>query len=910
MALRGRSQRAPLTTMQVAAGSMQQITMASDPELFRVAVELCPDAILIHTDGRITYANKAAAALLGAATPESLLQHLVFEFIDPASRGLAQERTAALRAGQAVPPVQMRWLRVDQSVVEVEASAWGANTPDGFAVHVFLRDIRERKFNERKIERLSNLYRALGRTAQAAAAARSSRELFEEVCRTAVEYGRLQTSWIALIDTRKKCLVSAACSGPGQAYCNNVRIQVDPQRPDPQGLFGRALESGEPLICNDLERETLSRPWPDLESALEFRAVAIFPLRQGDQIVGAITHYAEEIDFFDVELTDLLGRMAREVNHALERLSAEQQQRETEAALLAQQRSVSVLMANLPGMVYRCRDDEKWTFEFVSQGCADLTGYSVEELLDCTALSFDAITHPADRDFVDVEVRKALDAHTRYTLEYRVVMRDGHVKWVWDNGIGIHDEDGRRVGVEGFVTDVTPVRRYREQLAHHAHYDNLTGLANRTLVFDRIAEAMSQAKLHQRLAALLFIDIDQFKLINDSLGHSAGDELLKVAADRLASCVRDGDTVARLGGDEFVLLLVDQASESSVRASAERVLKTMAVPYRIQGNEFIATCSVGVVLYPNDGDDPETLIKNAEAAMYRAKSGGRDAYHMFTPEINAQLSERITLEGELRRALQNEEFVLHYQPKVALPNGRLMGAEVLVRWNHPQRGLLMPGRFIGIAEETGLIAPLGDWILRESARQAVRWRRAGIDLQILSVNLSARQFRQNDLIENVRAALNETGLDPGCLDLELTESLMMENTETYIKRLHALKNLGVQLSVDDFGTGYSSLSYLKRFPVDRLKIDKSFVRDIVTDPGDAAIAQAIIRLGQILGLIVTAEGVETDEQLAFLRRHHCDEAQGYYFSPPLDAAAFEGLWRRGLLAPPAWTQSPALPAVV
>jgi EAL domain-containing protein (putative c-di-GMP-specific phosphodiesterase class I) len=336
----------------------------------------------------------------------------------------------------------------------------------------------------------------------------------------------------------------------------------------------------------------------------------------------------------------------------------------------------------------------------------------------------------------------------------------------------------------------------------------------------------------------------------------------------------------------------------------------MAQPYQVLGNEFATTCSIGVSLFPQDGEDVETLLKHADAAMYRAKAMGRNGFHFFTEEINATLTGRLSLERDLRRAIQADEFLLHYQPKVALRSGTLIGAEALVRWAHPEQGLLSPVHFIPLAEETGLILPLGERILRQACVQARAWLDAGLELRLMSVNISARQFHQHDLVQRVADVLSETGLRPEYLELELTESMMMADAEEEVSRLNALKALGVQLSVDDFGTGYSSLSYLKRFPVDRLKIDKSFVRDIVTDPGDAAIAQAVIRLGQILGLVVTAEGVETDEQLAFLRRHGCDEAQGYYFSPPLPPDAFVELWRRGLLAPTGWATYSELPAVV
>ncbi|HYL19008.1 MAG TPA: EAL domain-containing protein, partial [Burkholderiales bacterium] len=435
-------------------------------------------------------------------------------------------------------------------------------------------------------------------------------------------------------------------------------------------------------------------------------------------------------------------------------------------------------------------------------------------------------------------------------------------------------------------------KSYRERLQHQASHDALTGLANRNLLQARLRQAIAQAERQQDGLAVVFMDLDNFKYLNDSLGHSAGDELLKMVAHRLKACVREGDTVVRLGGDEFVLLLLNQSSAESVGQVVRRVFEKTSEPYFIAGREFNTSASLGVSLYPQDGTDAEALLKNADAAMYRAKADGRNNYQFFTAQINAALSERIALEHGLRRALEHGEFELDYQPKVELATGRLIGAEALLRWRHPEHGLLSPARFIPVAEETGLIVPLGEWILRAACTQAQRWRDSGLDLKMLSVNISARQFRSRDLVEQITGVLTQTGLPAACLDLEITESLMMEDVEAFIVLLRELKTLGVQLSVDDFGIGYSSLNYLKQFPVDRLKIDRSFVCDIASDPGDAAIVQAVIQLGHVLGLAVTAEGVETSEQLAFLRRHGCDEGQGYHFSKPLAPAEFEALLRK------------------
>jgi diguanylate cyclase (GGDEF)-like protein/PAS domain S-box-containing protein len=877
---------------------------------FRAAVDLSPDAILMHAEGRLVYANAAAARLLRAESPEQILGLNPVDMVAGGFQELAQARTEKLLRGEPVPVVDMRWVRLDGSEFDAEVSAAPLATADGIIIQVFVRDVSERKQAQRKIERLTSLYHALSRTAHAASHAKSRQTLFEEVCQIAMGFGRLQTTWIGLADHARSRIVPVAASGPGEAYCRQITVSLDDSVPEGRGLMASTVREGRPFLCNDVRCEPRARPWLERMLSFGFRSYAVFPLREQGEVVGCITHYANETGFFDGDLTDLLGRMADEVCQALDRLALERTRDAAEAALREQERRLTTMMGNLPGMVYRARFDARWTMDFVSEGCLELTGYRPDELVRSRHVCYEEITHPDDRGYVRAEIGRALETQARYTVEYRIVTRDGREKWVWENGLGIYDQRGEVEAMEGFIADITQIKRYREQLEHQAHHDTLTGLANRTLLNDRLQQAVAHCQRQRTMLALLFIDLDHFKLINDSLGHSVGDELLKLAANRLVACVREGDTVARLGGDEFVLVLVDQPDAQAVSHAVERVLEAMAQPYRVHGKEFATTCSIGVSLYPGDGVDGETLLKNADAAMYRAKADGRNSFHFFTAEINARLSERLALERDLRRALQSNELILHYQPKVDLVNGVLIGAEALVRWNHPEMGVLSPARFIPIAEETGLIVPMGEWILRQASLQARQWRDAGLDFKLLSVNLSARQFRQRDVVQQVANVLDSTGLPVDCLDLELTESLMLENVEEYILRLQALKDLGVQLSVDDFGTGYSSLSYLKRFPVDRLKIDKSFVRDIVSDSGDAAIAQAVIRLGQILGMVVTAEGVETEEQLTFLRRHGCDEAQGYFFSPPLPPDAFVTLWRQGLLAPASWARFEGLPAIV
>jgi diguanylate cyclase (GGDEF)-like protein len=434
-------------------------------------------------------------------------------------------------------------------------------------------------------------------------------------------------------------------------------------------------------------------------------------------------------------------------------------------------------------------------------------------------------------------------------------------------------------------------KRYQEQIEHQANYDGLTGLPNRNLLLDRLQQAVF-AQRQVRSIAVVFIDLDHFKFINDSLGHNAGDKLLQQMAERLRSVVRDGDTVSRLGGDEFILILNDQPNEEVMFRAMQRIINKVSEPVNIDGRELVVTCSAGVSLHPQDGPDIETLLKNADAAMYRAKEHGRNNFQFYTAEMNRLVNERLALESSLRRALERNELLLHYQPKLNLESGAIVGVEALVRWQHPEWGLMSPDRFIPLAEETGLIMQIGEWVLRTACAQNRTWQDAGLPPITVSVNLSARQFRQEGLVKMVSKILSDTGLSADHLEMELTESIVMHNAEAAIAILKGLKELGIQLSVDDFGTGYSSLSYLRNLPIGILKIDRAFVRDISAHAGrgdDGLLAQAIISLGHSLKLKVIAEGVENETQLKFLKAHRCDEGQGFYFSHPLPPAECEKL---------------------
>ena len=524
-----------------------------------------------------------------------------------------------------------------------------------------------------------------------------------------------------------------------------------------------------------------------------------------------------------------------------------------------------------------------------------ITGYSSQEVIGRNARLLQG-TDLAQPELITI--RAALHDERPCHVVLRNYRKDGSMYWSELNISPVRNDAGAVTHYIGVHSDITAAKTHQDELARQANHDSLTGLPNRNLLWDRIDHACTRTQRYGDFAAVAFVDLDNFKVVNDSLGHSLGDHLLRAVAARLESALRAMDTVARLGGDEFVLVLSDHKSAQSVSGELQRIVASFSQPFAVDGRDVYITASIGVALFPQDAKDPEALMKYAELAMYRAKEGGRNAYQMYTAELQTKVTERLALESKLRRALERGEFSLHYQPQVDLRTNRIFGCEALLRWNQPDLGMVSPAKFISLAEETGLIVPIGEWVVRTACLQNKAWQNASLPFVTVAVNISARQFREKNLLQVVAKILAETGLDPKYLELEVTESVIMHDAHNAIADLQAFRDMGVKLSVDDFGTGYSSLSYLKRFPVDRLKIDQSFVRDINADADDAAIAQAVVTLGHTMNLRVIAEGVETAEQLAFLRRNQCDEMQGYLFGKPVPAHEFGKLLESGRTLPP------------
>jgi diguanylate cyclase (GGDEF)-like protein/PAS domain S-box-containing protein len=575
------------------------------------------------------------------------------------------------------------------------------------------------------------------------------------------------------------------------------------------------------------------------------------------------------------------------VEDITERKSTEFGLRAAEEALFEEKERAQVTLNSIGDAVLTT--DLRGKVTYLNLVAEALTGWSREEALGRPLSEVFRIIDATTRQASANPAQRAIEADKTVGLAADCVLlrRDGFEFAIEDSAAPIHNRDGRVSGAVIVFHDVSESRAMIQNMAHLAQHDFLTGLPNRVLLTERLSQAIGLAHRHGKQVALLFLDLDYFKHINDSLGHAIGDQLLQSVADRLTTCVRATDTVCRQGGDEFVILLAEIEHPQDAAHVAEKLLAALATSQLLGGHELHVTPSIGISVYPEDAHTVDTLMQNADTAMYHAKSSGRNNYQFFRADMNTRAVRRLFVESGLRRALKQGEFVLHYQPQIDLASGAMTGTEALVRWLDPDLGLIYPEQFVPIAEECGLIVPIGRWVLREACRQVQAWLHMGLRAVPVSVNISAVEFRHKHFLEGVDLILQETGLAPRYLELELTESVLMDDAESSASVLEALKAMGVQIAIDDFGTGYSSLSYLRRFPIDTLKIDQSFVRDIATHADATTIVSAMIGMGRNLKQRVIAEGVETHEQFAFLQTQLCDEGQGFHFSHPLSAGDFK-----------------------
>lgn len=805
---------------------------------YRALIEQIPAVTLTFDDDRphhALYVSPQVEGLLGYGPEEwQTKPQLWQEFIHPddLDRVRAEMRRAS-EAGHAFV-TEYRMLRRDGRTIWVRDEAVLVRDPDGQRLfwQVMVTDITRQRLAEEEIRYQAHLLDVVDQAVIAA-----------EIDGTIVYWNRFAEQ----LYCRTK---DEAIGMRAQDAITTVSTSDDAEH-----IF-RCLEAGESWTGEFVVRDREGREFPALvtESPVFDEHGALVGL------VGVSIDISEQ----------------KQVERERER--AERMLRDAEARYRS-------LVENMPAVTYIRTCDEVSVVTYVSPQVETVLGYSPEE---CENQAFwREITHPEDQELLRAEEESANPSETSFHSEYRVFAQDGRTVWLRDEAVQVSDELGAPLYWQGVLLDITDRKELEGELTHQAFHDMLTGLPNRALFLDRAGHARDRSRRSRASLAILFIDLDNFKIVNDSLGHTVGDQLLVAAADRLQRCLREGDTAARFGGDEFAVLLEDISGPDIITGVADRIVEGFQQPFTLQGREVFITPSIGIAVGGRGSDEPEDLLRNADAAMYRAKRLGKARYEVFDPSMTVYAIRRLELENDLRRAIERDEFVLHYHPLVNLESGAITGLEALVRWNHPARGLVPPAEFIRIAEETGLILPIGRWVLDEACRQAREWHRE-LGQQTpptMAVNLSGRQFNDPNLVEHVASALSRSGLDPSHLVLEITESAMVEEYQSALQILNALSDLGVTIAIDDFGTGYSSLGVLRSFPVDALKIDRSFIDGLRADPSDTVIVSGIIGLARAMNLRVVAEGIETAAQLRQVRDLGCQIGQGYYFGKPMTAAA-------------------------
>ena len=816
-------------------------------ERYRAVIENLAEAVIIRDmRGHVIALNAAAERLYGSAqllgsagTAPGWLR------LRPDGTALPADETPSAvtrRTGEAVSDFVMGLQRPDRTIAWVSANSRGirdARTGALVGVVVSATDITAKLMAERALRENEERYRLV----------------IENLAEGVIIRDRSGQIVVAnesaarILGTTRQALIGTAAPGYVRGFVDEAGQPVPPD----DLHFSRVLRTGESLlgVVIGVDRHDASRIWISCNMR---------PLLQP----GASEPQGVVTSFLDITAA--------------------------RAATLALKESEERFAYAVRGS-----SDGIWDWDsasgrfYISPRLKELLGYQDHELPNERRVLFDRL-HPADRPLVEAAIEAHFVRREPFDIEARHRHRDGEYRWFRIRAQASWDERGKPVRFSGANTDVTDRKRVEAQLNYLANHDTLTGLPNRTLFLDRLAGGIARARRADRLLALLFFDLDRFKEINDNLGHHAGDAVLREVAARVSARLRETDTLARLAGDEFTAILEDIARPEDAAAVAAQIQAAIAAaPIVCEGQEIYVGASIGIALFPADAQSPEELLKCADAAMYMAKRDGGRTFQLFTRGAHCTQPDRLALEARLRRALDRHELFLEYQPQIEVCSNRIVGAEALIRWRNPELGLIPPQRFISLAEETGLIVPIGEWVLATACRQAAQWRAAGLPVSTIAVNLSPRQFRHRDLVGWIESVLAETGLEPGALELEITEGTIMQQTHATVSLLERLDTLGVRIAVDDFGTGYSSLAYLKRFPVHKLKVDRAFVRELTSGQDDAAIVAAITTMARALHILTLAEGVETEAQLAVLRDLGCNEYQGFLFSRPLAAEAFAAL---------------------
>ncbi|WP_084190976.1 EAL domain-containing protein [Methylomarinum vadi] len=768
--------------------------------------------------------------------------------------------------------------RKDGSLYPVEVNLQFHDDLEQPVFYAVINDISERKASEDKINRLNHLYATLSQINQAIVKIDNEKELFQSICRITVEFGRVQMAWIGVRndDNRITPVVSV---GEYKSYVEQLKITLHPDDPLAQGPTAQAYLSGQIIASNDFPNDQTTEPWHELARLSQWGSSCAVPILRGGETYAVLNVYTSESNYFDQEIIRLFDEMKEDLSFALDSYDREMARRQAEENLklsdkVFQQSQDAILIC-----------DQNNSIISINPAFTEITGYSEKEALGKNPGFLSSGRH--DREFYS-EMWQAILENGYWQGEIWNRRKNGELFPEWLTISVVSDDNGAITNYIAIFSDISLHKESEERIEHLAHYDPVTDLPNRILLRAHVDHELIVSERQNKSFALLFMDLDHFKNINDSLGHTIGDQVLIKVSERLKQILREEDTVARLGGDEFNILL-SEANFKGAALVAAKIINTIARPIHIDHYQLHITASIGISLYPENGQDYETLSKNADTALYQSKHKGRNQFAFFTEEMQQATMRRMEIEHDLRLALKRRELQVYYQPQVDAKSGEIIGAEALLRWLHPQWGMVPPVEFIPVAEECGLILTIGDWVLDRAVAQAAQWQNAGLGELVIAVNLSMAQFKEDVLYQTVKTTLKRHQFAPEYLELELTESIAMKNAKAALEITRQLRQLGVQLSIDDFGTGYSSLSYLKAFSLDKLKIDRSFTKNMTVNKDSEIIVDSIIGLAKSLGLRTIAEGVETAEQWRMLRQKDCDELQGYYLNKPLTAEEFEEL---------------------
>ena len=827
-------------------------------------------------DGHILEANDRAAAAYGYSVQE-LCSKKVIDLVAEQSQ-FKDRWNLLLTSGSLRSEAIHR--RADGSTFPVEFSARRFEIGGTVFIHSVVRDITVRQEAERELLKLKDTYAALFQTSQCIAQCADRDQLFQQTCEIAANRTHLKLAWIGVVDTANGTVVPVAKAGPASEYVSGLQVSIDPDSPFSKGVAGRAVLSGHPVVVNDLWKSDGFQPWMERLGQYGIQSWGAYPIHQGGQAVAELAIYSDDPHFFTSELSALLEEMASDLSLALDRMVLRSKQVDLQDELnrlkkAVEQSQVTVVITDRAGAI-----------QYVNPAFTATSGYSAEEVLGINPRILKSGETPNEEY---AAMWRCLLSGGSWAGEFHNRKKDGTLYWEEASVSPVKDSRGEITHFIAVKQDVTARREAEAKARFLAFHDALTELPNRIVAKQKMDEIIWEVDQSSGRAAVLLIDVDNLKRVNDSLGHGMGDRLLQSLAHRLKTCMREGDLLSRVSGDEFLLVVPRVKDSEVVEAIAQRIRHALTTPLELDGLELSTTVSIGAAIYPDDGNSFDELYRQADLAMYTAKREGRDAFRAYSRSMETDAHAYVATVNGLRRALEREELVLHYQPQIHLASGEVRAVEALIRWNRPGHGLVLPGKFITIAEDSGLIFEIGNWVIREVCRQAGEWRNQGVPKLRVAFNLSALQLRRGGLEKIIADALDEFQLEPELLELELTESALVHDNADVAAYLKLLQGFGIGIALDDFGTGYSNFTYLRNFDLDRLKIDQSFVRNITAkNKGDVAIVRSIVQLARNFGLETIAEGVETEEALKVARRTGCDYAQGFLLATPMPAAAIPG----------------------